>query len=197
MRKILSLIALLLPIVTIQTFAQADLSYYLPDDVRYDPAIPTPKSVIGHEVGEFHVSHDRLVSYMYALDKASDRVTLEVTGYTHEARPLLLLTITSPKNHQKIESIRAQHVQLSDPSKSSTLDTRTMPAVFYLGCSIHGNEASGSNAGLLMAYHFAAAQGKDIENQLENTIILFDPSFNPDGMQRFSSWVNSRKSKSI
>ncbi|HEY0741694.1 MAG TPA: M14 family metallopeptidase [Chryseosolibacter sp.] len=183
--------------VSSHTLAQADLTYYLPDGVSYNPDIPTPKSVIGHEVGEFHVSHDRLVSYMYALDKASDRITLEVTGYTHEARPLLLLTITSPTNHQKIESIRTQHVQLTDPSKSGSLDTRAMPAVFYLGCSIHGNEPSGSNAALLMAYHFAAAQGKDIENELENTIILLDPSFNPDGMQRFSSWVNSRKSKSI
>jgi hypothetical protein len=177
--------------------AQVDLSYYLPDAVTYNPDIPTPKSVIGHEVGDFHVSHDRLVNYMYAIDKASDRVTLEVTGYTHEARPLLLLTITSPKNHSSIEAIRTQHVQLTDPSKSSALDTRTMPVVFYLGCSIHGNEASGSNAGLLMAYHLAAAQGPEIEKTLENTVILFDPSFNPDGLHRFSSWVNSRKSKSI
>ena len=53
-------------------FGQVDLSYYLPDGVTYDPKIPTPKSIIGHEVGEWHVSHDRLVSYMYALDKASD-----------------------------------------------------------------------------------------------------------------------------
>ena len=197
MSKKLALLSVLWLSFSLHTFAQADLSYYLPDGVSYDPNIPTPKSIIGHEVGEFHVTHDRLVNYMYALDKASDRVSLEVTGYTHEARPLLLLTITSPKNHQKIESIRTQHIQLTDPTKSGSLDTRTMPAVFYLGCSIHGNEASGSNAGLLMAYHFAAAQGKDIENELENTIILFDPSFNPDGLQRFSSWVNSRKSKSI
>ncbi|HEY9489297.1 MAG TPA: M14 metallopeptidase family protein, partial [Chryseosolibacter sp.] len=152
-------------------------------------------SVIGHEVGEFHVSHDRLVQYMEVLDRASDRVTLEITGYTHEARPLLLLTITSPENHRNIESIRKQHVQLTDPSRSSDLNTATMPAVFYLGCSIHGNEASGSNAGLLIAYHLAAAQGSQMDSLLRNTVILFDPSFNPDGMQRFSSWVNSRKSK--
>ncbi len=197
MTKKFALLSLILLTFSVHTFAQADLTYYLPDGVSYNPDIPTPKSVIGHEVGEFHVSHDRLVSYMYALDKASDRITLEVIGQTHEARPLLLLTITSPKNHQKIESLRTQHIQLTDPSKSASLDTRSMPAVFYLGCSIHGNEPSGSNAALLMAYHFAAAQGKDIENELENTIILLDPSFNPDGMQRFSSWVNSRKSKSI
>src|SRR6187431_1192669 len=81
-----------------KAFAQADLSYFLPDNLKYNPEIPTPKSIIGHEVGEFHVSHDRLVNYMYAIDKASDRISLEVTGYTHEARPLLLLTITAPKN---------------------------------------------------------------------------------------------------
>src|ERR1044072_194729 len=159
--------------------AQPDASYYLPKGGTYTPAIPTPKSVIGHEVGEWHVSHDRLVNYMYALDKASDRISLEVTGYTYEGRPLLLLTITSPKNHQNLEAIRQQHLQLSDPARSGSLDVKSMPAVFYMGCSIHGNEPSGANAGLVGAYYLAAAQGPEIEKYLENTIVLFDPSFNP------------------
>ncbi|MCS6974628.1 MAG: M14 family metallopeptidase [Cyclobacteriaceae bacterium] len=176
---------------------QPSLSYYLPEGVNYNPSIPPPQAVIGHEVGEWHISHDRLVNYMYALDRASDRISLEVTGHTHEGRPLLLLTITSPKNHQNIEAIRSQHVQLTDPSKSSSLDIRNMPVVFYMGFSIHGNEASGSNAALLVAYHLAAAQGKEMDDYLNNVVILFDPSFNPDGLHRFSSWVNSRKSKVI
>jgi hypothetical protein len=194
MRKSLLLILFLLTIAGYLK-GQPDLSYYLPEGVTYDPAIPTPKSIIGHEVGEWHVTHDRLINYMYALDRASDRVTLEVTGYSHEARPLLLLTITSPKNYQNLEAIRSQHLQLTDPSKSSAIDTKKIPAVFYIGFSIHGNEPSGVNASLLVAYYLAAAQGQQIENDLENVIILFDPSYNPDGMQRFSSWVNSRKSK--
>lgn len=187
----------LLSVLTEQGYAQPDISYYLPEGVTYDAGIPAPKSIIGFEVGEFHVSHDQLVNYMYAIDEASDRVSLEVTGHTHEKRPLLLLTITSPQNHANIEAIRSQHLELTDPSKSAGLDLSRMPVVFYLGCSIHGNEASGANAALLMAYHFAAAQGPAMEAALENTVILLDPSFNPDGMQRFSSWVNSRKSRSI
>ncbi len=179
------------------SIAQVDLSYYLPEGVSYNPDIPTPQSIVGHEVGEWHISHDKLVTYMQALDKASDRISLEITGYTFEDRPLLLLTITSPKNHQNIESIRQQHVQLSDPKQSSNLDVSKMPVVFYLGCSIHGNEPSGANAGLVMAYHLAAAQGAEIEKYLENTVVLFDPSFNPDGLQRFSTWANSHKSKLI
>ncbi len=177
--------------------AQPALSYYLPDEITYDTLIPTPQSVIGHQVGEYHVTHDRLIQYMYALDKASDRISLEVIGYTHEQRPLILLTITSPDNHDNLESIRTQHVQLTDPSRSQNLNTASMPAVFYLGCSIHGNEPSGTNAGLLIAYYLAAAQGEKIETMLRNTVILLDPSFNPDGLQRFASWVNSRKSRMI
>lgn len=177
--------------------AQPDLSYYLAEGGNYDSLIPTPASVLGHEVGEYHVSHDKLVQYMQALDKASDRINVEVTGYTHEGRPLILLTITSPDNQRNIESIRQQHLQLTDPTRSAGLNTASMPAVFYLGCSIHGNEPSGANAGLLIAYHLAAARGIEIENTLQHTVILFDPSFNPDGLQRFASWVNSRKSKLV
>jgi hypothetical protein len=180
-----------------QAFAQTDLNYYLPENISYDSLIPTPKSVIGHEVGDFHITHDRLVNYMYALDRASDRITLSVTGYTHEKRPLLLLTITSPENHKRIETIRKEHIQLTDPTVSASLNVSAMPAVFYIGCSIHGNEPSGSNAGMLFAYYLAAAQGEEIEEQLRNTVVLFDPSFNPDGLQRFSTWVNSRKSSAI
>jgi hypothetical protein len=192
-----ALLAVLLLATHLILPAQPKLSYYLPAGTQYNPAIPTPPSIIGHEVGEWHITHDRLVNYMKALDAASDRITLEQTGLTYEARPLLLLTITSPKNHQNIETIRTQHLQLSDASKSGSLDLKNMPAVFYLGCSIHGNEASGANAGLLMAYHLAAAQGPEIEKYLENTVILFDPSFNPDGLQRFSGWVNARKSMMV
>ena len=191
------LFALLFSIQFIPSLAQVDLSYYLPEGIAYNPSIPTPKSVLGYEVGEWHVSHDKLVQYMQILDQASDRISLEVTGYTHEARPLLLLTITSPKNHQQLEVLRKQHLQLSDPTSSGGLNTHDMPVVFYMGFSIHGNEASGTNASLLAAYHLAAMQGPEAEKQLENTIILFDPSFNPDGLQRFSSWVNSRKGKNI
>jgi hypothetical protein len=177
--------------------AQVDLSYYLPDHVKFNPAIPTPKAIIGHEVGEWHITHDRLVKYMEVLDQASDRISIEISGYTHEARPVILLTITSPQNHQNLESIRKQHVQLTDAQTSGQLNTQTMPVVFYIGHSIHGNEPSGSNAALLTAYYLAAAQGPEIEEYLKNTIILFDPSFNPDGLQRFSNWVNSRKSKQV
>ncbi len=189
MRKLL--IVLLFPVW--QLPAQ-ELSYYLPQDIQYNPAIPTPEKVVGHHVGEWHITHDRLVQYMRAVDQASDRITLTDIGVTYEGRPQVILTVTSPANHARLEDIRQEHLKLSSPEQSGSLKTSGMPAVIWIGCSIHGNEPSGANASLLAAYYLAAAQGPQIENLLENTVILLDPSFNPDGLQRFSTWANTHKS---
>jgi hypothetical protein len=195
MRKIIfSCIVFLL---ALHTTAQ-DLSYYLPNDVTYNTAIPKPKDIIYHEVGEWHITHDRLVNYMKAIATASpERVKLETMGFTYEGRPQVLLIITSPKNQQRLEDIRQQHLLLSDPVKSASVNTNDMPIVVWIGHSIHGNEPSGANASLLSAYYLAAAQGKPIDELLDNTVILFDPSFNPDGLQRFSTWANQHKSKNL
>ena len=175
-----------------------DLSYYLPDSVSYNASIPKPKDIIYHEVGEWHITHDRLVNYMKAIAAAApQRVKLETMGYTYEGRPQLLLIFSSQTNLQNLEQIRQQHVKLCDPSQSASIDIEKMPIVVYIGHSIHGNEPSGSNAALLSAYYLAAAQGKQIDELLDNVVILFDPSFNPDGLQRFSTWANQHKSKNL
>ena len=173
-----------------------DASYYLPKNHSYNKEIPTPESILGFTVGEWHVSHDKLSEYMRALAKASDRISIENRGSTYEGRPLFLLTITSPKNHQNLEFIKEQHTLLSEP-ESKNLNIKDMPAVVYQGFSIHGNEASGANAGLMVAYHLAASFDPTVEELLNDVVILFDPSFNPDGLQRFSQWVNTHKSNTL
>jgi hypothetical protein len=171
---------------------EVDLSYYLPNDVTYNKNIPTPKDIIGHEVGEWHVTHDKLMEYMKALAASSDRISIENRGTTYEGRPLLLLTITSPENHKNIETIRQKHIDATD---DPSVDISKNPIVVYQGFSIHGNEPSGSNAALAVAYYLAAAE--NIDALLNNTVILFDPSLNPDGLQRFAYWANTNKSKNI
>lgn len=171
---------------------QLDLRYYLPQNISYDATIPTPKDVIGHEVGEWHVTHDKLMFYMQTLAKASDRMTIETRGETFEGRPILLLTVTTPKNHENIEQIRTDHIALTESGTDA--NTANMPIIVYQGFSIHGNEPSGANASLAYAYYLAAAQGPEIEAMLDKMVILLDPSFNPDGLQRFAYWANTNKS---
>ena len=167
---------------------------YLPDSVTYNPAIPTPESVLGANIGEWHVRHDQLVDYMKRLAETSDRITIEETGRTHENRPLVLLTITAPKNRNNLDAMRQAHIEAMESGKSVSDNA---PLVFYMGYSIHGNEPSGSNASLALAYYLAAAQGDEIDALLNNNIVLFDPSFNPDGLSRFAQWANMHKGKQL
>ncbi|MCM2302013.1 MAG: M14 family metallopeptidase [Flavobacteriaceae bacterium] len=196
MKKI-SLFLILVTFSTIYSQQELGLNYYFSKDVTLNKSIPTPESILGYQVGEWHPSHDQVINYLTILSKASSRLILENRGVTHENRPLILLTITSEKNHQNIEKIKEEHFKLTESTISKNLNLEKMPLVINQGFSVHGNEASGINASILLAYYLAAAEGEHIENILENTIILLDPSLNPDGYQRFSTWVNMHKSNHL
>ena len=197
MKKIFILFFLISSIsLQAQDFDTLSLDYYLPKDITYNADIPKPQDVIGFVPGQYHVSHDRLVNYMTKLAEVSPRISIEDRGATYEGRPLLLLTISSEENIQNIDQIQQNHKALVEEG-SADLNTENMPIVVNQGFSIHGNEPSGTNAALLAAYYLAAAEGDEIEKLLENTIILFDPSFNPDGLQRFAYWANTNRSANI
>ena len=180
--------------ISIGVYAQNpkyDLDYYFSEFETPNSSIPTPKEIIGHEVGEWHVTHDKLVQYMYALADASNRITIEDRGKTFEGRPILLLTITSEDNHNNINQIITNHKKITEYNEN--ISTENQPIVVYQGFSIHGNEASGSNASLLLAYYLAASDSDFVQELLKNSVILLDPSMNPDGLQRFAYWANINK----
>mgnify|MGYP003309692293 FL=1 len=191
MKKILFLLA---PLFCLN--AQVDLSYYLGDTSNYNQSIPTPESIIGHQVGELHVSHDKLSHYVQEVSKNSDRVKLVNRGKTYENRVSWLMIITSESNQSRLEEIRQNHLELSN-SKNRDIDVSNMPIVVYKGYTVHGDEPSGTNASLLLMYHLLASDSEETKDLLENTIILLDPSMNPDGHQRFSQWANNNKNQSL
>ena len=175
MKKIAVSLSLLLLAGSLHARSAAD---YLPADSDFDPSVPTPGSVLGWEVGDWHVGHGQLVGYMYALAQASPRVSIREIGRTHEQRPLLQLAFTSEANQKNLDTLRLQHLEGNGP------------LVVWLGYSVHGDEPSGSNAALLAAYYLAASRSPFVNELLEGAIVLVDPSINPDGLDRFASWVN-------
>ena len=187
---------LLILIPSIFLNAQVGLDYYLGDLDEYNKSIPTPASIIGHEVGEFHISHDKLSHYVQEISKVSDRVKLINRGKSYENRTSWLMIITSKSNHSRLEEIREEHLKLSN-SKNKDIDVSNMPVVVYQGFSVHGDEPSGSNAALPLMYHLLASDSEETKDLLDNVVILLDPSLNPDGLQRFSQWANSNKNQSL
>ena len=182
--------------------AAAELQDYLPGGRVWNRATPTPASVLGFEVGERHVRPDQLVRYLEVLAESSERMRLETIGHSHEGRPLVILTVTSPENQARLEDIRTGRLEAllpSGPDDAAPTDEElaALPSVLYLAYGVHGNEASGSNAALAVAYFLAASQGPAFERRLQNTVILLDPSLNPDGLGRFAHWVNMHRGNQV
>lgn len=172
--------------------AATDLNFYLEDAASYNSSVPKPSDVLGFEVGDWHVRHDQLVAYMTTLAGASNRAVLQNIGKSHERRQLLHLIFSSPENLANLETIRKAHV---DAALGKSPASDDLPIVIYLGYSIHGNEPSGSNASMLVAYHLAASP--NIESLLKHAIIIVDPSLNPDGLGRFAHWANMHKGDAL
>ena len=192
-RKKLSLLAMLLLAAPICAAQQVPLTFDMtaPGVDSYNSQIPVPKDIIGHTIGERHTVPHQVVEYFQAIANESDRVEYFQHGVTYEGRRQVHVVVTSPANHARLEDIRLAHLRLSDsPSEVGDSEIEGMPIVVYAGYSIHGNEASGTEAAILTLYHLAAGEGQEIEDLLENSIIIVDPMFNPDGRDRFADWAN-------
>jgi hypothetical protein len=172
-----------------------DIRYFIPEgNYSFNKQVPLPESVIGFEIGQRHAEWGNVLEYMRALDAASGRVSIKQFGRTNQFRPFIQVTITSEKNQKNLENIRQEHLKLTDTDHSAKLDLQRMPLVVNLMYTIHGNEPSGVNSSLVLAYYLTALEGPEIENLLDNVVIVLTPGLNPDGINRFASWVNSSRS---
>ena len=191
--RVQALLAAALILLVARAPAEVETAYYLPSGATYDETVPTPKDHLGFQIGERHLLHHQLVDYMQVLADSSDRVSIREYARSYGDRPLVLLTITSPRNRRRIDRISEQHRKLADPQTSDGVDLETLPAVINMGYSVHGNEPSASNVSPLVAYHLAAAQGDEIDDLLDQVVVLLDPCLNPDGFDRFAHWANNHR----
>lgn len=180
-----------------KSFIDVETGVSVDYSAEYNQSVPKPKDVLGYEIGEFYPEWQAVLRYIYALDEASDRVSIRTIGLTHEKRPIIQVIITSPENQGRLEEIRQCHLKLSDPDISGSLDVADMPLVMANVNSIHGNEQSGVASSLAVAYFFAASEDKMVKDVLDNTVLLLVPGMNPDGINRFSSHTNSRSGANI
>lgn len=165
-----------------------------PVGVQYDESVPTPAEFLGHELGQAPVRHHELVDYITTVAQASNRMTLEVIGYSHERRPILFVVVTSPANHARLADIRDRHIALTEPARRQAVEPG-MPVVTWLNYGVHGAEGSGMDAALPTIYHLAAARGPEIERILDDSVILVTAVFNPDGHAKRIAWLDSYASE--
>ncbi|MDX1674839.1 MAG: M14 family zinc carboxypeptidase [Longimicrobiales bacterium] len=160
----------------------------LADHGPYDPAVPTPASVLGYELGERFTPHFLIDRYVTALAEASPRIRMDTVAFTHEGRPVLLAIATSEANQARLDGIQADARRLADPRGASRAELDALvertPTVVWLAYTVHGDEASGVEAALATLYQLAAGRDDATLAILENVVTLVDPVQNPDGHDR-------------
>ena len=147
---------------------------------------PAPEELLGYTIGARFTPHHRILDYFEELDRRSELVALRQIGETYEHRPLVLATITSQRNHARLEQIRANARAIANGTGDADALVRDMPAIVWLAFGVHGNESSSAEAAMMVAYSLVA--DAELRAMLDDLVVIIDPLENPDGRERYISW---------
>lgn len=160
----------------------------------YDPAVPTPQSVLGYPVGTYHTDYAGLERWLTALRK-SDRVQILRYGASEEKRPLYLIVISSPANLARLDQVKAAMARLADPRTTSEGDavriSGSMPAVAWMNHANDGNESAAFESAIQTSYQLAAGTDRTTAMILDRLVTIVNPAHNPESHERFVTWYNS------
>ena len=148
----------------------------------------SPSDFLPHALGEKFTPHHWLNAYFEQLQATSaSTMRLEKYGLTYEDRPLQIALFSAPENMARLEEIRLNNLRLAgmQPGKA---DISQLIAIVWLSMSVHGNEPSGAECSMELAYQLATQTDPKIKEWLQNTVVILDPSLNPDGYDRYTHW---------
>ena len=158
-------------------------------------SVPTPTEHFGFAIGSDRQLADwsDLTSYFERLAQTSDRVVVDTLGPTTVGNPFVMLTITSPENHARLDELHDIQMRLADPRLVSgdaelerLLDQGRTVVLITQG--IHATEVGASQMSANLAYELASSDSEKVREILDNVILLQIPSLNPDGLQWVADW---------
>jgi hypothetical protein len=162
-------------------------------------AVPTPESHFGHKIGVDNelLDWDKVVTYFQSLEKSSDRIKFRELGKTVEGRPQIAAIISSPANIKNLEHYRDIQQRLADPRKTTPAEALRLAnegkTVVMITCSIHATEVASTHTAVEFAYRLLTEDNPKFKTILDNTIILLEPSQNPDGVDIVTKWYRKTR----
>jgi hypothetical protein len=156
-------------------------------------AVKSPDAFLPHRLGEQFTPHHLLTDYFeYLAANAPNTMRLERYGATNEDRPLQVAYFSSPENIAQLEQIRLNNLRLAGAAPTQKGESAVGgAAIVWLSMSVHGNEPSGSECSMLLAYQLATQTDPEVREWLKNTVVILDPALNPDGYDRYTHWYRS------
>ncbi|AUC22498.1 zinc carboxypeptidase [Polaribacter sejongensis] len=153
----------------------------------FSQTLQSPSEFLGYEIGSRFTRNYKVIDYFKYVSNTLSNVKLEKYGETNEHRPLYLSYISSEENIDNLENIRIANLTQTGIIPGNSKNNK---AIVWLSYNVHGNEASSTEAAMLTLYDLVTKK----ESWLENTVVILDPSVNPDGRDRYVNWYNQVKS---
>lgn len=163
--------------------------------IAFGQPVKSPSAFLGYPLGEHFTPHFAVINYFdYIAKERPNHVKLYHYGKTYEGRDLIYSVISDESNMKQLEKIRINNLRLTGLVSDQPGNT-DMPAVVWLSFNVHGNEASSTEVAMQMLYELASGENLKAAEWLKNTVIIIDPSLNPDGRDRYVNWFNGMVGK--
>lgn len=160
--------------------------------------IPTPESVLGHVVGaDFELADwNESLSYLRALDEASEWMELIQVGYSSRGRPWWVAVISTPENLAALERHRGIALSLAHPAELDDQAARALAregkALVHIDGGMHSTEVANAQHTLELAYQLLSTTDETWTREtLGEVILMLWPTLNPDGLQLVADWYAS------
>ncbi|MBZ5602196.1 MAG: hypothetical protein LAO79_07820, partial [Acidobacteriia bacterium] len=160
-------------------------------------AIPTPEEFFGFKIGADRklARYDKVVEYFQKIAGQSDRVRMRTLGSTTNGNPFVVLEISSADNIKNLDRLkqlqRKLYFQGGSPTEAERNDIfKNGKSVVFIDNNIHSTEIGSSQMVIEMVYRMATENSPYMQKILDNTIVVMEPSANPDGQIMVTDWYN-------
>jgi hypothetical protein len=150
--------------------------------------VPTPKQVIGIDLGDRDVTTAESDAYVKAVDDASARVISGTAAKSVQGRKLQYAIVgrADRLSTSGLARVRSAAAALMDPSTSDREARRIAarePEILWVAGNVHGGEESGTDASLRVLWELADRSDCAAQQIIDNAIVVILPTQNPDGRE--------------
>lgn len=158
--------------------------------------IPSPQQYFGFPMGATGKlqTWNQVTGYLKLIGDRSNVATYTNFAKTSLGNDYPYVLVSSANNLANINQIMADNARLADPaglsaSDAQTLAQKTVPVVYVEG-TIHSTEEVGTPAIVNAIYRMATENSDFTKRILDNVVMLFVPSQNPDGQTLVNNYFN-------
>jgi hypothetical protein len=182
-----------------QWITKPEFTSSLVDHLPASSTVPSPRAVLGNDIGAPRVLHyyADILKYYRALADKSPRVKIIPTGKTEEGRETVIVLVSAEENIRNADANRQNLAKLADPRKISEAQVheiiaQTKPMYVVLG-GLHSSETGPPEMLMELAYRLAVEDSPLINGIRNNVIVAINPATDPDGRDRYTDWYFRNK----